>query len=111
MNLNVYILCMAAAFSDEQVLGATFVGCGAAIVAGGGATTASGISILFAGMYVMSMLFPAISSTLKERIFVEAREKFTGRELDVFVVNTFSSIAQVCTGSHGATVAAEVHAW
>lgn len=88
------------------------MGCGAAVVAGGGgATAAAGISVVFAAIYVMSMLFPAISSTLKERIFVEARKKFEGQELDVFVVNTFSSIAQVRADIHGATVAADVHAW
>lgn len=89
-----------AGFSPEQLAGAGFVGVGAAIVAGAGGTAGgSSVSPFFVGMYVVSMLFPAISSTLKERIFMEARKTFNGKELDVFVVNTCSSVAQVCACS------------
>ena len=75
--------------------GAALVVCGAALVAGGGTTGAASVSVSFSSLFVISMLFPAISSTLKERIFIVAREKFVDHDLDVFVVNTCSSIAQV----------------
>lgn len=84
-----------AAFTSEQMVGAALVVCGAALVAGGDTTGAASVSVSFSSLFVISMLFPAISSTLKERIFIVAREKFVDHDLDVFVVNTCSSIAQV----------------
>jgi len=71
------------------------VGGGAALVASGGSSGAASVSIFFAGIYVFSMVFPAISATLKERVFMTARQSLHGQNMDVFVVNTCSSIAQV----------------
>lgn len=45
-------------------------------------------------VYVLSMLFPAISAIFKEKIFAEAKEKLNGRTLDLFAVNSFGSAAQ-----------------
>ena len=38
--------------------------------------------------------FPALASTIKERLFRSAREKLGGKDLDIFVVNSFSSLFQ-----------------
>ncbi len=40
------------------------------------------------------MLFPALASIIKEKIFAEAKEKLDGKPLDIFVVNSFGSGAQ-----------------
>jgi len=43
------------------------------------------------------MLFPALASIFKEKIFTEAKQKLGGKQLDLFVVNSFGSGAQaVC---------------
>ena len=40
------------------------------------------------------MLFPALASIFKEKIFTEAKQKLGGKQLDLFVVNSFGSGAQ-----------------
>lgn len=40
------------------------------------------------------MLFPALSSIFKERLFADAADKLDGRRLDLFAVNSFGSGAQ-----------------
>lgn len=52
------------------------------------------VDYLFVGIYVLSMLFPAISAIFKEKIFGDAKEKLNGRTLDLFAVNSFGSAAQ-----------------
>jgi hypothetical protein len=43
------------------------------------------------------MLFPALASIFKEKIFTETKAKLGGKQLDLFVVNSFGSGAQaVC---------------
>lgn len=55
------------------------------------------LSPLYTGIFVSSMLFPALASIFKEKIFTEAKEKLGGKQLDLFVVNSFGSGAQaVC---------------
>lgn len=49
---------------------------------------------LYIGIFVSSMLFPALASIIKEKIFAEAKEKLDGKPLDIFVVNSFGSGAQ-----------------
>ena len=49
---------------------------------------------LYIGIFVSSMLFPALASIIKEKIFSEAKEKLEGQPLDIFVVNSFGSAAQ-----------------
>ena len=41
------------------------------------------------------MFFPALDSIVKEKAFGEAREKLGGKQLDIFVVNSYSSGFQV----------------
>lgn len=40
------------------------------------------------------MLFPALASIIKEKIFADAKEELDGQPLDIFVVNSFGSGAQ-----------------
>ena len=55
------------------------------------------LSPLYTGIFVSSMLFPALASIFKEKIFTEAKQKLGGKQLDLFVVNSFGSGAQaVC---------------
>ncbi len=49
---------------------------------------------LYIGIFVSSMLFPALASIIKEKIFAEAKEELGGKPLDIFVVNSFGSGAQ-----------------
>ena len=48
----------------------------------------------YALIFVGSMIMPALSSIIKEKIFTDAREKLGGQQLDLFVVNSFGSLAQ-----------------
>ena len=41
------------------------------------------------------MFFPALDSIVKEKAFGDAREKLGGKQLDIFVVNSYSSGFQV----------------
>ena len=52
------------------------------------------VSLMYAGVYALSMFFPALSAIFKERIFTEAKEKLGGQSLDLFAVNSFGSAAQ-----------------
>ena len=55
------------------------------------------LSPLYTSIFVSSMLFPALASIFKEKIFTEAKQKLGGKQLDLFVVNSFGSGAQaVC---------------
>ena len=49
---------------------------------------------LYIGIFVSSMLFPALASIIKEKIFADAKEELGGKPLDIFVVNSFGSGAQ-----------------
>ena len=49
---------------------------------------------LYIGIFVSSMLFPALASIIKEKIFSDAKEDLEGQSLDIFVVNSFGSGAQ-----------------
>ena len=37
------------------------------------------------------MFFPALDSIVKEKAFGDAKEKLGGKQLDIFVVNSYSS--------------------
>ncbi|RMZ55446.1 hypothetical protein APUTEX25_003570, partial [Auxenochlorella protothecoides] len=52
------------------------------------------VNLMFAAIYCASMIFPALDSILKERLFREAKETLKGKDLDLFVVNSFGSLAQ-----------------
>lgn len=49
---------------------------------------------LYIGIFVSSMLFPALASIVKEKIFSDAKVELEGQSLDIFVVNSFGSGAQ-----------------
>ena len=48
----------------------------------------------YALIFIASMIFPALSSIIKEKIFTDAKEKLGGKQLDLFVVNSFGSLSQ-----------------
>ncbi len=50
---------------------------------------------IFIATYVASMFFPALDSIVKEKAFGDAKEKLGGKQLDIFVVNSYSSGFQV----------------
>ena len=45
------------------------------------------MSPLYASVFVASMLFPALATIFKEKIFTDAKAKLGGRQLDIFVVS------------------------
>lgn len=44
------------------------------------------IAPVYAAVYVASMLFPALATIFKEKIFNDAKQKLGGKQLDIFVV-------------------------
>ncbi len=46
------------------------------------------IAPVYAAVYVASMLFPALATIFKEKIFNDAKQKLGGKQLDIFVVRT-----------------------
>jgi len=57
----------------------------------GSMSTMSGKQYLAMSMYVLSLVPPALTSILKESVFRDARRQLGGRELDIFIVNSFTS--------------------
>lgn len=81
----------------EQIIGALIVATGVCLAAApsdAGANIFQQADPLYIGIFVSSMLFPALASIIKEKIFAEAKEKLDGKPLDIFVVNSFGSGAQ-----------------
>lgn len=70
------------------------VAAGGVVVAGGGAAMGASVDMRYAAVYFASMGLVAYANILKERTFERGREA-AGKALDVFVVNTFGSMAQV----------------
>jgi hypothetical protein len=81
-----------------QLVGAALVAAGASIVAGGPDAVGEPVHLGFAAMYIVSMLFSAAGSIVKEAIFVRAHEQLGGTPVNVFVVNSSSSLCQVRPG-------------
>lgn len=80
-----------------QISGALIVIAGVCLAAfpgDEGVSVFSEVSLLYAGTYIASMFFPALSAVFKERIFSDAKEKLGGKDLDLFAVNSFGSAAQ-----------------
>ncbi len=46
------------------------------------------ISPLYGSVFVASMLFPALATIFKEKMFTDAKQKLGGKQLDIFVVST-----------------------
>ncbi|KAK9806031.1 hypothetical protein WJX73_007294 [Symbiochloris irregularis] len=81
----------------SQILGAIIVVagvCTAAFPSEAGAGIFAQAPALYIAIFVASMGFPALSSSLKEKIFGDAKEKMGGKDLDIFVVNSLGSGAQ-----------------
>jgi len=54
-------------------------------------TSLSGSQTLYLALFVGSLIGPALSTILKEWVFRDAKEKLGGKDLDLFVVNSFGS--------------------
>ncbi|KAL6767274.1 hypothetical protein ACKKBG_A39320 [Auxenochlorella protothecoides x Auxenochlorella symbiontica] len=82
--------------STVQMLGVALVvlGVSAAAWPSNGSSPLANVNLMFAAIYCASMIFPALDSILKERLFREAKETLKGKDLDLFVVNSFGSLAQ-----------------
>jgi len=87
----------------SQIVGVTLVVAGVALAAWPSTATAAAPSILskvnpmYALIFVVSMLFPALDTILKENVFRKWREQWSdGKkvDLDLFILNSFGSIAQ-----------------
>jgi hypothetical protein len=76
--------------------------------AAAGSSSLNTISPLYVGLSILSFAFPAAATVLKERIFKQAAQQMGGRQLDVLVVNSFCSAAQVRNYGSLWVVAAEL---
>lgn len=52
------------------------------------------INPLYVFVYVFSCLFPAVDTLLKDRLFRKGKEFSGGKDVDLFIVNTFGSLSQ-----------------
>ncbi len=52
------------------------------------------ISPVYAAVYVASMLFPALATIFKEKIFNDAKQKLGGKQLDIFVVRIHNQVTK-----------------
>lgn len=86
--------------SIVQLLGVFAVVGGVALAAWPGGVQGSAPSLWsnvepkFAILYVFSCLFPALDTLLKDRLFRKGKEMQGGRDVDLFIVNTFGSATQ-----------------
>lgn len=77
----------------QQLLGAAAVVVGvciAAFPADGGPGLLAGVPMLYIGIFLASMGFPALDNVVKEKIFKDVKEEIN-EDLDIFVVNSFAS--------------------
>ncbi len=86
----------------EQVCGALMVALGvvlaampATAAAGSRAAPALHAEPRWVVLCLLSFAFPSLASIIKEQLFKDAQQRLGGRPLDVFVVNSFGSLAQV----------------
>lgn len=81
----------------SQVFGVIFVIAGVITAAwpSGPISTSvlAGVDKLYVLIFVVSMLFPALDTIFKENLFKEVRME-TGKDLDLFIVNSFGSLSQ-----------------
>jgi hypothetical protein len=57
------------------------------------------ISPLYGSIFVASMLFPALATIFKEKMFTDAKQKLGGKQLDIFVVSSYSSSSSSVSAS------------
>lgn len=84
-------------YKVNQLLGCFLVAIGVIItVASGSSAGASlkGAGIFWSLLMIVSFLFQAADTVLKERIFLKAAERLKGGSVDLFVVNSYGSAFQ-----------------
>ncbi|CAL8153280.1 unnamed protein product [Prunus armeniaca] len=84
-------------YKVNQLLGCCFVAIGVIITVASGSS--AGHSLKEAGIFwsllmIVSFLFQAADTVLKEVIFLDARQRLKGSSVDLFVVNSFGSAFQ-----------------
>ncbi|BFG30143.1 hypothetical protein CerSpe_164160 [Prunus speciosa] len=84
-------------YKVNQLLGCCFVAIGVIITVASGSS--AGHSLKEAGIFwsllmIVSFLFQAADTVLKEVIFLDARQQLKGSSVDLFVVNSFGSAFQ-----------------
>lgn len=72
---------------------------GNAMASSGGSNVAGGLSMAgidlrYAALFVFASLFPAIDTIIKEKVFKDSKSLLDGKDLDLFVVNSFGSASQ-----------------
>ncbi|KAK9809203.1 hypothetical protein WJX72_011262 [[Myrmecia] bisecta] len=80
-----------------QIAGALLViagVCAAAWPSQAGASVFQQVRPVFIVVFVISLIFPALATIIKEKIFAAAEHRLGGKKLDIFVVNTCGSTAQ-----------------
>ncbi|GMH36475.1 hypothetical protein BSKO_04343 [Bryopsis sp. KO-2023] len=86
-------------YSVSQLMGCALVIAGGCL-AGWASTSSTGslaASPVYMSFFLVGVAFPCIAVIAKEKIFADAKEKLGGKDLDLFVVNSFGSLAQaVC---------------
>eukprot|EP00803_Ostreobium_quekettii_P010526 evm.model.scf_244.6 EVM.evm.TU.scf_244.6 scf_244:44560-50376(-) len=85
-------------FGPEKVLGAGLVGVGASMAALASMGSSAGSSMsadpFYVALYTLAFSLPSLAIIFKEQIFADARKNLKGKELDLFVVNSFGSLMQ-----------------
>lgn len=87
-------------FSVTQLAGVAAVVVGVSLAAGSTQQQATAMVVPLAPalLYLLSVQFPALVSVIKEGFFADARRALGGQQIDIFVVNTSASVAQMlCT--------------
>jgi uncharacterized membrane protein len=83
----------------SQLIGVALVGIGVVAAAWPSsgklsASILSGVDLEYVWLFILSMLFPAFDTVLKEQLFVTSRRELGGKDVDLFVVNSFGSLSQ-----------------
>jgi drug/metabolite transporter (DMT)-like permease len=83
----------------SQLIGVALVGMGVVAAAWPSsgklsASILSGVDPKYVWLFILSMLFPAFDTVLKEQLFASSRRDLGGENVDLFVVNSFGSLSQ-----------------
>ncbi|CAN0905387.1 Protein CLT3, chloroplastic [Linum grandiflorum] len=84
-------------YKVNQLLGCFLVAAGVIITVASGSSAGHSLkptAILWSLLMILSFLFQAADTVLKEIIFLKARNRLKGGSLDIFVVNSFGSAYQ-----------------
>eukprot|EP01025_Chloroclados_australasicus_P031646 TRINITY_DN3198_c0_g1_i1.p1 TRINITY_DN3198_c0_g1~~TRINITY_DN3198_c0_g1_i1.p1 ORF type:complete len:344 (+),score=26.20 TRINITY_DN3198_c0_g1_i1:106-1137(+) len=92
-NLILASVVLGRRYTWQQITGALLVVAGVCVAVIPQDSTVLAVSYSYTVLYLVSMMFPALATIVKEKIFQDFDRKH-GKPLDLFVVNTWSSISQ-----------------